>query len=175
MLGIDQWNGSTFAVEGFGDQGGATFPLLTQGSEVGNVYQVDRQYVIIDQEGIVQLVSSRHGFNATAHRAVIDELLADTDAPEPEVSVPDAFSLVRTWPNPFNSQLRARFRLSESAPVSVSIYNVTGQQVDAFATRIYSSGEHEITWSPSGASGIYILRLDAGALGSATRRVVYVR
>lgn len=175
MLGIDQWNGSAFAVEGFGDAGNTTFPLLTQGSAVGDDYGVDRQYIIIDQEGIVRLVSSRHGFNATTHRSVINELLGVMDMSETGAEQPNSFSLVRTWPNPFNGQLRARFELSEPASVGVSIYNLVGQRVDGFATRTYTPGEHEITWSPSGASGVYILRFDAGKAGQASQRVVYVR
>ena len=142
---------------------------------MGDSYDVDRQYVIIDHTGIVQLVSSQHGFNSTTHRSLINELLIEADAPEPMVDTPKHFSLVRTWPNPFNSQVRAQFQLNIPSEVSLSIYNLAGQQVDALGVRSYSAGEHEISWTPRGASGVYILRLDAGQLGSATRRVVYVR
>ena len=78
-------------------------------------------------------------------------------------------------PNPFNATTRIRFSLPREEHVSLSILDATGRGVAALAGRRYGPGTHAVEWhAEQYGSGVYIVRLRAGAF-DATQRVVLVR
>jgi len=73
------------------------------------------------------------------------------------------FSLAPAYPNPFNATTRIRFELQNPAPVNLTIFNNRGQRVATLADAVFLSGKHSLAWNPaSAASGIYLIRLQAG-------------
>ncbi|MGH7496866.1 MAG: FlgD immunoglobulin-like domain containing protein [bacterium] len=72
------------------------------------------------------------------------------------------------YPNPFNPRTTVRFRLQETAPVRLQIFNLSGQLVHTLLDDELPAGEHERLWNARNhngeavASGIYIYRLQAG-------------
>ncbi len=99
--------------------------------------------------------------------------LADTDLPQAH--------LYPAQPNPFKTSVLVRFALPSPMRVSLRVYDVRGQLVEALVDgQVYSPGDHRLSWSGLNregqqvASGIYFMRLEAGG-STSTRRVVYLK
>lgn len=75
---------------------------------------------------------------------------------------------VNVYPNPFNPSTTISYELPESAPVSVIIYDVLGQQVRHLISQVNSAGRYSVQWDARDnqgrgvASGVYIAKVDAG-------------
>jgi hypothetical protein len=87
---------------------------------------------------------------------------------------------ISSFPNPFNPETSIRFFLPEAADVDLSVYTSGGRRVTALLEGILQSGNHEFTWEPRDdfehplSSGIYLLRLEAGAI-IITHRVLLLK
>ncbi len=88
---------------------------------------------------------------------------------------PAEFSIIRAYPNPFNSTVTVAFILPEPSVVEMAVYTVTGQRVDTIPLG-RRSGQQVVSWTaPDGlASGVYLLRLDGGGM-HASRKVVFLK
>ncbi|MGB5105466.1 MAG: T9SS type A sorting domain-containing protein [Candidatus Zixiibacteriota bacterium] len=91
-----------------------------------------------------------------------------TDA-EDEIDfvLPAAFSLGQNFPNPFNPETSIEYSLQSPAKVTLTVYNILGQQVDELIDEYQAAGSHELTWNAyshggSAASGVYFYRLTVG-------------
>lgn len=95
-------------------------------------------------------------------------------------AVPDAFELFQNYPNPFNPSTSIRFDLATPARVTLTVYNILGQEVARLADGDFPAGGHTVIWDgrdgngATAASGIYIYRIAAGDY-SACRRMVLVK
>jgi hypothetical protein len=77
--------------------------------------------------------------------------------------IPTEFSVSQNFPNPFNAKTRISFGLPTDADVTVNIYNVAGQMVEAFDLGHVQAGTHSIVWDASDvASGVYFYKVAAG-------------
>ena len=84
------------------------------------------------------------------------------------------------YPNPANPATTIHYAIEQPAPVSLSIYNVTGQMVRHFDFGYRSAGEYTFRWDASNEigisvpSGIYFYRIQADER-AVTRRLLLVR
>ncbi|MBK7141842.1 MAG: T9SS type A sorting domain-containing protein [bacterium] len=98
----------------------------------------------------------------------IHQFDAITDAPEDRADLPSSFTLSQNYPNPFNSSTEIRFSLARASEVSVTVYNLLGQEVKRLVDGQVTAGEHRVTWDGTDrngadcASGIYLCRLSTG-------------
>jgi hypothetical protein len=75
------------------------------------------------------------------------------------------FKLGQNFPNPFNPTTRIAYRLDKAAQVRLSVYDITGREVNRLVDKYQSVGEYNIEWNSSTnngqklASGMYIARL----------------
>ncbi len=82
-----------------------------------------------------------------------------------DVTLPSEFSLAQNYPNPFNPTTQIAFTLAQRTDLTLTIYNVLGQEIRALAQGAYPAGAHQILWDgadnsgSSVASGIYFYRL----------------
>ncbi len=84
--------------------------------------------------------------------------------------------LGRIHPNPFNPETVIPFRLRQSGPVRLEVYNVAGQRVATLLDEAHRrAGEYRAVFRPGAlSSGVYLARLEAaGAVD--TRRLVYLK
>ncbi len=94
--------------------------------------------------------------------------------------LPVRFELVGARPNPFGRSTEIVFRLPETAPVSVRIYDVAGRMVRTLVDRTVPAGETRAVWNGQtdeglkAGSGIYFYRIQTGDLLE-TRKVVRFR
>jgi len=98
-----------------------------------------------------------------------------------EVSVITDFSLGQNYPNPFNPSTTLVFALPEASTVSLSIYNVQGQQVRSLLSEaVMGSGYHDAVWDATDergrpvSAGIYFYRLKAGGY-TETRKMLLLK
>lgn len=77
--------------------------------------------------------------------------------------MPLKFSLGQNYPNPFNPATEIKYELAEQNKVTLTIYNVMGQQVETLVSGTKSAGTYRVSWDAGNmASGIYYYRLQAG-------------
>jgi hypothetical protein len=97
--------------------------------------------------------------------------------PENEIGVqlPDDFVLHQNYPNPFNSQTVISYSLPQSSDVTLSIYNLLGQNIGTLVNEQQPAGQHTITWvADQQPSGIYFYRLETGS-ASETKKMVLIK
>jgi hypothetical protein len=78
-------------------------------------------------------------------------------------NVPTSFSLLQNYPNPFNPSTTIRFDISKSSFVTISVFDVTGRELEVLASENVRAGEYRVVWDASKySSGIYFYTLTAG-------------
>ena len=99
--------------------------------------------------------------------------------------IPKETALLRNYPNPFNPETWIPYQLSESAEVTLTIYDMNGQLVRRLAVGhqaagMYQSRSRAVYWDgrnqlgESVASGLYFYTLTAGEF-SATRKMLILK
>jgi hypothetical protein len=87
-----------------------------------------------------------------------DDIATDVTRPDDPI-VPDDFSLSQNFPNPFNPSTVVAFALPRASAVTLSVFNVLGQEVCRREMAL-SAGRQEVTLDLSGqASGVYFYRV----------------
>lgn len=94
--------------------------------------------------------------------------------------LPKTFHVEQNYPNPFNPETTIRFGLVTNSHVKVNVYNILGQRIRILVDKKMEAGFHQVQWnglSDTGlraASGIYLLRFEAGDVIQ-TRRMVLMK
>jgi photosystem II stability/assembly factor-like uncharacterized protein len=69
-------------------------------------------------------------------------------------------TLEQNYPNPFTRQTTIPFSLTQTEHVTITIFNVLGQQVAALADQDFAAGAHEVVWNAGSAtSGTYVCQI----------------
>jgi hypothetical protein len=85
------------------------------------------------------------------------------------VAPPDKFDLSQNYPNPFNPTTQIRYQLPQAVQVSLTIYNMLGQEVRKLVNANQPAGYHTAIWDGRDNSGrpvptgVYHYRLQAGS------------
>lgn len=80
-----------------------------------------------------------------------------------EPVIPASYELSQNYPNPFNPVTSISYTLPEASDITLSVYNVTGQEVAVLEEGRKSSGSYTLSFDASGlASGIYFYQLKTG-------------
>jgi len=78
---------------------------------------------------------------------------------------PQSFSVEQNFPNPFNPYTTINYTLPVGSPVTLSVYNATGQQVRTFDLGIQGPGSHKFMFDGTGLpSGVYLYQIDNGSV-----------
>lgn len=103
---------------------------------------------------------------------------------EREAMVPTDFVLEQNYPNPFNPTTQIRYGLPVESRVTLTVYNVMGQEVARLVDGVQNAGFHDVSWngtSTSGSlvsSGVYFYKLEAtgkGELKTSIRKMLYMK
>jgi hypothetical protein len=88
---------------------------------------------------------------------------------------PHEFRLNQNFPNPFNPSTTIRYGLPNRSLVTLTVFNMLGQQVVTLVQGELEAGYHEVKFDGSNlASGVYFYRLEAGDFVD-TRRLLLAR
>ncbi len=78
--------------------------------------------------------------------------------------IPDEFTLVGNYPNPFNPSTTIKFVMPQRSEVTLEVFNVLGQRVAIKALGERQAGEHNIAFDATNlATGLYNYRLTMAA------------
>lgn len=87
-----------------------------------------------------------------------------------EATLPDHNSLMASYPNPFNGEISIELAIVEPSAVKLEILDLNGKNVTTLISRQMDKGRYVAKWvvssngSDETASGIYIVRLQAGTV-----------
>jgi len=75
-------------------------------------------------------------------------------------SIPEVFTLIGNFPNPFNPSTTIKFVMPQRSDVTLEVFNILGQLVASRSFADREAGEHSVNFNASNlASGIYNYRL----------------
>jgi hypothetical protein len=108
------------------------------------------------------LISSSHPFSSRDEFVFNPTILTDV-AERSQLST--SFALEQNFPNPFNPSTTIRFALPERSVVTLTIFNVLGQQVANLVNEPKNAGVYSVQWNgkntlgTSVASGLYFYQI----------------
>ena len=98
-----------------------------------------------------------------------------TDVRELDASIPTSYALEQNYPNPFNPSTTIRYGLSSRSHVTLTVFNMLGQEVAPLINGDMGAGYHEVKFDASRlSSGVYMYRIQAGDFVQ-TRKLLLVR
>jgi hypothetical protein len=104
-------------------------------------------------------------------------LSADDDT---DGQLPSRYSLSNNYPNPFNPSTVIDYSVERRSYVTITVFNVIGQEVRTLVNEVKPAGEHSTSWSGRDsngrqvASGIYFYRMTAEDF-VATRKMLFLK
>ncbi len=91
-------------------------------------------------------------------------------------TVPETFGLHSVYPNPFNASTRITLAVGGVRDVTVTVYDVLGQQVATLHRGTLTAGRHSFVWDAGvAASGVYFVRAEARSGQTAMAKVMLLR
>jgi len=99
--------------------------------------------------------------------------------PTPEL-LPNRFGLQQNYPNPFNSSTTIAYSCAREGLVTITVYNILGQEVATLFSGRMSPGVYSISWNSKDrqgnllSSGVYFYRMIADSYIQ-TRKLVILR
>jgi hypothetical protein len=74
--------------------------------------------------------------------------------------IPESFSLYQNYPNPFNPETSIEFDIPENSFVKLSVYDITGRELEILVNENLSPGRYSVLWNAEGySSGVYFYRI----------------
>lgn len=94
---------------------------------------------------------------------------------EQNSNTPTAYKLEQNYPNPFNPSTTISYDVPEQTHVTLTIYNVMGQQVAELVNSAKRAGSHEVVWNAHHhVSGVYFYKITAGEF-TAVRKLTLLK
>ena len=95
--------------------------------------------------------------------------------PEKQADTETAEEFVSVSPNPFNPFTTFNFAIKNPAPVTLTVYSITGQKVATLVDNTTDAGNHNVVFDGSRlGSGIYFYRFESPGFAS-TGKVLLVK
>ncbi len=133
-----------------------------------------QRYRFVDQQALARTYTYRLKQIDTDGRCEYSPVIEVTVQP------PSSSALLGNYPNPFNPGTEIAYRVAKSSDaeqvrVRLTIYNMLGQEMITLIDGLQQPGWYSVTWDGRDAlgrpvvSGLYICRLQAGALVSSRK------
>ena len=150
---------------------GSVYLSEDAGETWGKVDSGIRDYDAVD----VAFDSRGFGLAATSDNGVFRSSDRITGVNEDEERVPDQFSLMQNFPNPFNPSTTISFSIPQSSVITLTIFNLLGEEVATLISGRLDAGTHTVQWDATGyPSSVYFYRLSAGSYVE-TKKLVLLR
>ena len=131
------------------------------------VYFVDVEEPLDDELG-------KHTYYYLAHKLVIVDLpigVSDRGG-----KIPTSMVLEQNFPNPFNPTTSIGFSLEKKSDVSLTVFNILGQEIATLFDGVKEAGDHNVVWDASEVvSGIYFYKLSTADGLSRTKKMVLLK
>lgn len=90
-------------------------------------------------------------------------------------SNPETFALHQNFPNPFNPSTAITYDIAKSGPVSLTVYDLLGREIQTLVNSVHSPGHFTVIFHSAGlSSGIYLYRLQSSGMAE-TKRMMLVK
>ena len=97
----------------------------------------------------------------------------DDFASENIASVPAEFALYNAFPNPFNPETTISFSVPQTSKVTLSVFNLSGQEVARLVDGVVQAGYNSYTWNGKDmSSGVYFYQLKADGFTSVKKCIL---
>ena len=101
------------------------------------------------------------GAGQRAYQRPLSEMITSVEMPS--AKLPTNFSIAQNYPNPFNPSTQINYTLVRASNVTLTVYDILGQQIATLLDRKQEPGEHSISWNALNVpSGVYFYRIVAG-------------
>jgi len=96
-------------------------------------------------------------------------------------ALPTAFSLSTATPNPFNPSTTIAYEVPEQTHITLTVYNLLGQEVVRLMDQVQAAGRYEAVWhgvnsrGAGVASGVYLYRIVSGNGYKDTKRMTLLK
>lgn len=92
-----------------------------------------------------------------------------------KLEVPNFFSLLQNFPNPFNTTTRIEYYIPIASNVSLKTYDILGREVETIVNAYQEKGYYYANWNASKySSGIYFYRLQTPSF-SETKKMILLK
>jgi len=92
-----------------------------------------------------------------------------------ESHYPQKIELLQNYPNPFNAATVISYELRVTSFVSITIYDIKGNEITSLVNKQMEAGEHSVKWNAETfPSGLYFYRLRAGTFLE-TKKMILVK
>lgn len=94
--------------------------------------------------------------------------------------VPDEYILLQNYPNPFNSSTTIEFSIPSRADVTITVYNIYGQEIRNLLDRKVDPGKYKIFWDGKNnhglevSSGIYLCNIRSKSFYQ-TKKMIHIK
>ena len=89
--------------------------------------------------------------------------------------LPSEFKLHNAFPNPFNPQTNIRFDIPEAGNVKITVYDLTGRQIDVLFDQFVNPGNYEVQFKGENySSGVYFYSMSTDKF-TGTKKLVLVK
>ena len=122
----------------------------------GRIDQPDKCEVASANYKLEGFIVAENSINSTGHEIIQSSSKEDTERPV-------TYSLLQSYPNPFNTLTTIKYGLPRPADVMIDIFDVMGRKVESISKGVQPAGYHTISWDAGdNSSGIYFYILQAG-------------
>ena len=123
------------------------------------------EHVVADSSGRIYVTTDGYGVFRSAHYSFV---VNGNDAKQSH-----SFASTQNSPNPFTQTTTIRFTLPGAAFASIKVYDITGREVAALASKEFPAGDNEVTFDGKGLSpGVYYYRIETASGQAAGRAFV---
>jgi hypothetical protein len=92
---------------------------------------------------------------------------------ETEPGLPVGFTVLRSYPNPFNATATIEYVLAKTGEVEISIYNMLGQKIETLYAGRSQAGENSLIWNADDyPSGVYFARLQTSGISGTLKMIL---
>lgn len=89
--------------------------------------------------------------------------------------IPSKYMLYDAYPNPFNPETNIRFDIPESGNVKITVYDLTGREIDVLFDQFVNAGNYELKFNgESYSSGVYFYSIRTDKFAN-TKKLVLVK
>ncbi|MCX6641532.1 MAG: T9SS type A sorting domain-containing protein [bacterium] len=173
LLIENNWEGAVYYYENIGSPQSMNFNLVTTNllDTSLTLFLVDA--ADIDSDGKVDIFTGHYEGGMRFFRNVTGD---STAVLQPTKMRPrPSRATLSIGPNPSNPVTAISYQLSAVSLVNLSVYDISGRRVAQLVNGRQNPGEYNVSWNSSGkASGVYLIRLDAGQQ-RITQKVVVVK
>lgn len=87
--------------------------------------------------------------------------------------IPKEFRLDQNYPNPFNPATKIRFGVPEACKVTVTVYNLMGEEIEKIVDGEFGAGYYEADFNANNlSSGMYLYKITAGSFVQVKKMVL---